>query len=83
MLTEPLKAVSFNLTSATKIEINFNTMVLAKPDNKHVFKAFDLSGKVAAVTGTCQWLCAFWQDCDADQKRRCTRNWFRGLAGAC
>ncbi|KAJ9658432.1 hypothetical protein H2198_003716 [Neophaeococcomyces mojaviensis] len=26
-------------------------MVLSKPDNKHVLKAFDLSGKVAAVTG--------------------------------
>lgn len=26
-------------------------MVLAQPENKHVLKAFDLSGKVAAVTG--------------------------------
>ncbi|KAF2491810.1 oxidoreductase [Lophium mytilinum] len=26
-------------------------MVLAKPENKHVLKAFDLTGKVAAVTG--------------------------------
>jgi hypothetical protein len=26
-------------------------MVLAKPDNKHVLKAFDLTGKVAAITG--------------------------------
>jgi sorbose reductase len=26
-------------------------MVLYKPENKHVLKAFDLSGKVAAVTG--------------------------------
>lgn len=28
-----------------------DNMVLHKPENKHVFKAFDLSGKVAAVTG--------------------------------
>lgn len=27
-------------------------MVLAQPENKHVLKAFDLSGKVAAITGT-------------------------------
>jgi len=26
-------------------------MVLHKPENKHVLKAFDLSGKVAAITG--------------------------------
>ncbi|GFF30791.1 L-xylulose reductase [Aspergillus udagawae] len=26
-------------------------MVLAKPENKHVLKAFDLTGKVAAITG--------------------------------
>lgn len=26
-------------------------MVLAQPEDKHVLKAFDLSGKVAAVTG--------------------------------
>ena len=26
-------------------------MVLAKPENKHVMKAFDLTGKVAVVTG--------------------------------
>jgi hypothetical protein len=26
-------------------------MVLAQPENKHVLKAFDLAGKVAAVTG--------------------------------
>lgn len=26
-------------------------MVLHQPENKHVFKAFDLSGKVAAITG--------------------------------
>jgi len=26
-------------------------MVLPKPANKHVLKAFDLTGKVAAVTG--------------------------------
>ncbi|PYI11715.1 NAD(P)-binding protein [Aspergillus sclerotiicarbonarius CBS 121057] len=26
-------------------------MVLSKPENKHVLKAFDLTGKVAAVTG--------------------------------
>lgn len=26
-------------------------MVLHQPENKHVFKAFDLTGKVAAVTG--------------------------------
>jgi sorbose reductase len=26
-------------------------MVLEKPENKHVIKAFDLTGKVAAVTG--------------------------------
>jgi len=28
-----------------------DNMVLHKPENKHVLKAFDLSGKVAAVTG--------------------------------
>jgi hypothetical protein len=27
-------------------------MVLSQPENKHVLKAFDLTGKVAAVTGT-------------------------------
>lgn len=27
-------------------------MVLSKPENKHVLKAFDLTGKVAAITGT-------------------------------
>ena len=26
-------------------------MVLAKPEDKHVLKAFDLTGKVAAVSG--------------------------------
>ena len=26
-------------------------MVLAQPENKHVLKAFDLTGKVAAITG--------------------------------
>lgn len=26
-------------------------MVLSKPNNKHVMKAFDLTGKVAAITG--------------------------------
>lgn len=26
-------------------------MVLSQPENKHVMKAFDLTGKVAAVTG--------------------------------
>lgn len=26
-------------------------MVLHQPENKHVLKAFDLTGKVAAVTG--------------------------------
>ena len=26
-------------------------MVLHKPENKHVLKAFDLTGKVAVVTG--------------------------------
>lgn len=26
-------------------------MVLHQPENKHVFKAFDLTGKVAVVTG--------------------------------
>lgn len=26
-------------------------MVLHQPENKHVLKAFDLSGKVAAITG--------------------------------
>lgn len=27
-------------------------MVLSQPENKHVLKAFDLTGKVAAITGT-------------------------------
>lgn len=26
-------------------------MVLSQPENKHVLKAFDLTGKVAAITG--------------------------------
>lgn len=30
---------------------HFANMVLHKPENKHVLKAFDLHGKVAAVTG--------------------------------
>lgn len=32
-------------------ERTIDNMVLHKPENKHVLKAFDLSGKVAAVTG--------------------------------
>lgn len=28
-----------------------SNMVLHQPENKHVFKAFDLTGKVAVVTG--------------------------------
>lgn len=31
-------------------------MVQTQPDNTHALKAFGLSGKVAAVTGTCVWL---------------------------
>lgn len=30
---------------------SISKMVLAQPEDRHVLKAFDLSGKVAAVTG--------------------------------
>lgn len=43
------------MLSNSQSEINdkqeFDNMVLHKPENKHVLKAFDLSGKVAAITG--------------------------------
>lgn len=31
---------------------SYDEMVLAQPPNQHVMKAFDLTGKVAVVTGT-------------------------------
>lgn len=39
------------LSSEVNDRCKADNMVLHKPENKHVFKAFDLSGKVAAVTG--------------------------------
>lgn len=36
--------------------ISYLKMTLSKPENKHVSKAFDLRGKVAAVTGMLIWL---------------------------
>lgn len=39
-------------SSVNHILISFTTkMVLAQPENQHVTKAFDLTGKVAIVTG--------------------------------
>jgi hypothetical protein len=42
------------LNSYHHLETNskYNKMVLAQPPNQHVMKAFDLTGKVAVVTGT-------------------------------
>ena len=38
------------------IQQSIPKMVLSKPENKHVSKAFDLRGKVAAVTGKLDWI---------------------------
>lgn len=35
-------------------------MVLHQPENKHVLKAFDLSGKVAAITGIILFSQCYW-----------------------
>lgn len=51
-------------------------MVLAQPENKHVTKAFDLSDKTAAVTGT-----PFFPGLQRgiDRNRRCPRDRARGI----
>jgi len=45
------KRLPFHRQRLTTDRHEADNMVLHKPENKHVLKAFDLGGKVAAVTG--------------------------------